>query len=158
MTHDSRRYAAIVLAIVSLTTLGVLTCEFNRPATLQTSSARIEHVAAAGSLTSLYTQSRLRPWEIRAAAAGANCDVLFIRTSLILEDSLIEAVHYGGGSYEVYPGGVQQFFRDRAFRGVAYQDASNRVWTYGDVSAAEAERMVACEARPDTTRSRNTER
>jgi hypothetical protein len=157
MTHNFQRNAAIVLAIASLATFGVLTCEFNRPKRLPPSNTRAAHVSAAGSLTRLYTQSRLRPWEIRAAAAGSNCDVLFVRTSLILEDSLIEAVHYGGGSYEVYPGGVQQFYRDRAFRGVAYQDASKRVWTYGDVSAAEAERMVACAARPVTT-SRNTER
>jgi hypothetical protein len=158
MTHNSRRNAAIVLAIMSLATFGLLTWELNRPKTLPPSNARAERVAAAGSLTGLYTRSRLRLWEIRAAAAGSNCDVLFVRTSLILEDSLIEAVHYGGGRYEVYPGGVQQFYRDRAFRGVAYQDASKRVWTYGDVSAAEAEGMVACGARQVTTESRNTER
>ena len=57
---------------------------------------------------------------------------------------MIEAMHYGAGAYDIYDGGVQHFYRVQTFRGVAYKDGSARVWTYGAVSAAEADGIRAC--------------
>ena len=148
MTYTFKRNGTI-LAILLVAALGVLTCEFNRRGATPAQSAapassNDPRVADARKFTELYSASRMKRWDIRAAAAGKDCNVLFIRTSLVLEDSLIEAVHFGAGDYDVYNGGVQQFYRDRHFRGVAYQDASNHVWTYGDVSIAEVDTMRPC--------------
>ena len=55
-----------------------------------------------------------------------------------------EAMHYGTGAYGLYAGGVNQFSRDRTFRGVAYKDGSGQLWFYGNVSRAEAESLRPC--------------
>ncbi|HUP59650.1 MAG TPA: hypothetical protein VNA69_04445 [Thermoanaerobaculia bacterium] len=107
-------------------------CESNRKA-----PADRERVIAASALTQRYAQSPLARWNVRGRAAGADCGVLFVETAVIMEDSMVEALHYGAGVYDVYKGGVQQFSRDGAFRGVAYKDKSGRVWTFGEISAAE---------------------
>jgi hypothetical protein len=109
-----------------------------------TNDAATLHVTAARTLTQRYAASRFQAWHIRAAAAGSDCGVLLLQTEIILEDSMIEAMHYGAGSYDTYNGGVQRFLRVNAFRGVAYKDVSGRIWTYGSVSPDEAERLVAC--------------
>lgn len=127
-----------------LLSLFVLACESNQPSSLKVTTDRDNRMAAARSFTGIYEHSRLSKWTVRASVAGAGCDVLFVRTSIILEDSMIEAMHYGAGAYDVYPGGVQQFYRDRAFRGVAYKDSSERVWTYGAVTTAEGESLTPC--------------
>jgi hypothetical protein len=101
------------------------------------------HVAAANLLTQRYATSRFAAWRIRATARGNDCSVLVLQTSIILEDSMIEAMHYGAGSYDTYDGGMQQFTRDHRFRGVAYKDISGKIWTYGPVSRKEAE-AAAC--------------
>jgi hypothetical protein len=98
----------------------------------------------AGLVTERYAQSRLSRWNVRASAAGSDCAVLFLETSVILEDAMVEAMHYGAGAYDVYDGGVQRFSREHAFRGVAYKDRSGRVWSYGAVTPAEAERLASC--------------
>lgn len=102
------------------------------------------HSAAADVLTRHYAQSRFSSWKIHAQAAGADCDVLFVRTSNVLDDSTVEAIHYGATAYDVIPGGVQRFYRDHTFRGVAYQDVSERVWTYGTLTQAEGELLERC--------------
>jgi hypothetical protein len=94
------------------------------------------HAAAARLFTQRYAQSRFRAWHVRATAAGRDCDVLLVETSIVLEDSMIEAMHYDGG--------VQRFCREGSFRGVAYKDSSGRLWTYGGVTAAEAETLQPC--------------
>lgn len=114
-------------------------CESNRPP-----SAARERVAEASAFTHRYAQSRLARWDVRARAAGADCSVLLVETAIVLEDSMVEALHYGGGSYDVYRGGVQQFWHDRAFRGVAYRDSTGHLWTFGDVGNAEAAALVVC--------------
>ena len=101
-------------------------------------------VDAASMFTRRYAHSVLSVWDVRAAAAGARCDVLLIRTSVVMNDAMIEALHYGGGDYGVIEGGVQRFYRDKAFRGVAYRDAAGHVWTYGNVTRMEAERLTPC--------------
>jgi hypothetical protein len=107
-------------------------------------SAKRNHVVDAGTFTSRYANSRLSKWNVRASAAGADCGVLIIDTSIILEDSMVEALHYGAGPYGVLEGGIQRFCTDRSFRAVAYRDSSGRIWTYGDVSAAEVKRLKRC--------------
>jgi hypothetical protein len=102
------------------------------------------HITAANLITQRYSQSRLARWNVRATAAGDGCDVLFIRSSVIMTDSMVEAMHYGAEPYSVYRGGVQLFSRERAFRGVTYKDSSGRLWTYGALSAAEAARLGSC--------------
>lgn len=93
---------------------------------------------AASSLTQRYAQSALAQWHVQGQAAGTDCGVLFVETSVMLEDALVEALHTGTGGYDVYSGGVQQYSRDRAFRGVAYRDRSRRIWRFGDVPSSEA--------------------
>jgi hypothetical protein len=102
------------------------------------------HAAAADHFTERYSRSRLSAWNVRADAAGRDCAVLFIEASLILEDAMVEAMHYGAGAYDIYDGGVQQFCRDRAFRGAAYKDSTGKIWTFGAVTEAEAESLKRC--------------
>lgn len=102
------------------------------------------HVADARLFTDHCERSRLAKWNVRATAAGRDCGILYVRTSIILEDSMIEALHYGAGAYAVVRGGVQQFSHDRAFRGVAYQDSSGRIWTFGNVTDDEAHSLQPC--------------
>jgi hypothetical protein len=101
------------------------------------------HVAAAHALTRRYAASADRT--IDANAAGGDCTILLVHVHQLVEESTIEAIHYGAGKYELDGGGVRRFMRDRAFRGVAYTDVSGRVWTYGDVTRAQAEELVPCE-------------
>jgi hypothetical protein len=107
-------------------------------------SPREERIAAASQLTGRCAVSRLAKWNIRGAAAGADCRVLLVDTSMVLGDSLVEAIHYGTGAYEVVDGGVRRFTREQAFRGVAYRDRTGHVWTYGDLSQGEAEELSPC--------------
>jgi hypothetical protein len=109
-----------------------------------TPTARDERIAAASAFTGRCAASRLAKWNIRGTAAGADCSVLFVDTSMVLEDSLVEAIHYGTGVYAVVDGGVRHFTRERAFRGVAYRDRTGHVWTYGDLSRREAEELQPC--------------
>jgi hypothetical protein len=101
-------------------------------------------VTAADELTRECSRSRFERWNIRATAAGKDCEVLLVETAIVLDDSLVEALHYGAGAYDVPKGGVQQFFREKGFRGVTYRDASARVWSYGAVSAREEAGVTAC--------------
>jgi hypothetical protein len=102
-------------------------------------------VSAAKYLTARCADSRLRGWNVKADAAGSDCRVLYVRTSVVLEDAMIEALHYGAGAYAtIGRGGIDQFSSESAFRGVAYKDASGRIWTYGNVSLDEAEELEPC--------------
>jgi len=103
-----------------------------------------EHMSAARTVTKDCAASRLASWNVHASAAGTDCGILLIETPMILEDSIIEAMHYGTGAYGLYAGGVNQFSRDRTFRGVAYKDGSGQLWFYGNVSRAEAESLRPC--------------
>jgi hypothetical protein len=104
----------------------------------------INHVAAANVFTDRYAHSRFARWNVRATARGRDCDVLLVETDMVMEDSMVEAMHYGAGAYGVVDGGVQRFYRDRSFRGVAYKDSSGRIWAYGDVTAQDAATLSQC--------------
>lgn len=128
-------------------------CESHQPVSPAAPTDRDVRIAAARTLTDRYAVSRLGAWGIRASAAGADCGVLFITTSLILEESMIEALHYGAGAYDVYAGGVQQFSRDRSFRGVAYKDASEKKWEYGEVDSLAPCAIASSERKPTAASS-----
>jgi hypothetical protein len=120
-------------------------CHGNDAASTAPQSTRQEaRVTAAHLFTERYSKSRLSAWHVHASAAGADCAILLIDVPIVLEDSMIEAMHYGAGAYDVYDGGVHRFYRERTFRGVAYKDASGRVWTYGAVSPDEARSLAPC--------------
>lgn len=102
------------------------------------------HVDDAKALTRRFAASRFARWNIRATANGRDCAALVIQTSMLLEDSMVEAMHYGAGAYDTYKGGLKQFTHDHDFRGVAYRDVSGHVWTYEDVSQSEAEGAAVC--------------
>ncbi len=102
------------------------------------------HVSAAEAFTRRFSESRLSEWKVRAAAAGKDCSVLLIQTSIIMEDSLVEALHYGSGAYSVYDGGVQSFYRHRAFRAAVYKDSTGKIWTYGATTTTEAKSLEHC--------------
>ncbi len=122
-------------ALVPILLLGFLTCETHRD------DGRI---LAATSFTERFSRSRFADWHVRARAAGTDCGVLLVETSMIMDESMIEAMHYGAGAYDVYRGGVEHFVRERAFRGVVYRDASLRTWTYGATTPVEAESLRPC--------------
>jgi len=103
------------------------------------------HVASANVFTQRYAHSRFAGWNVRASARGRDCDVLLVETDMVMEDSMVEAMHYGAGAYGVVDGGVQRFYRDRSFRGVAYKDSSGRIWAYGDVTAHDAATLPRCD-------------
>ena len=109
-----------------------------------TSDSSDNHVAAANVFTNRYAHSRFARWNVRATARGRDCDVLLVETDMVMEDSMVDAMHYGAGAYGVVDGGVQRFYRDRAFRGVAYKDSSGRIWAYGNVSARDAATLSRC--------------
>lgn len=128
--------SARLLLVIAL----LAACEWNAKP-----SPREVRVMAARRLTQRYAQSPLAPWNVRARAAGRDCDVLLVDTPMIMGDSMIEALHYGGGVYSVDGGGVEQFCRSQAFRGVAYKDSTDRVWTYGNLTAEEAQTLKRCD-------------
>lgn len=146
MTRTAIRNIAIILGLLFVG--AAATCESDRLKSQPMSTAAVDRIEAANAFSRRYTQSRFSRWNIRANAGGTDCDVLFIKTSVPLEESMIEAMQYGAGSYDIYDGGVQRFYRDRTFRGVAYKDGSERVWTYGAVTVAEAEKMILCRQSP----------
>lgn len=107
----------------------------------QPNDIRITH---ANAFTARYAKSRFSGWNVRATAAGHDCGVLLIRTSVLIDKRMVEALHYGGGPYDIHRGGVHDFYRERRFRGVAYQDPSGAAWTYGAVTKDEAETLKPC--------------
>ena len=111
---------AIVIALVLVTG-----CKSNR-----TVDPRV-YVHAARVFTMRYTESRLEPWHVHATAAGNDCNVLLVETDVVMADAMVDALHSGDGTYDVYPGGVAGFSRDRAFRGVVYRDRTDHFWRFG---------------------------
>ncbi|HVG23713.1 MAG TPA: hypothetical protein VND45_06125, partial [Thermoanaerobaculia bacterium] len=102
------------------------------------------HTAAASAVTRRYAQSRFERWGVHATAAGRDCSVLLVETSAVLDDSMVEAMHYGIGFYAVEGRGVLQFSRDGAFRGVVYKDSTARLWPYGELTEAEKKELPPC--------------
>lgn len=141
MTRLSPRNVAAGVTLTLFFTIVVAMC---RPAPAPRANASDGRIAAAHHFTELYSKSRLSGWDVRASAAGNDCAALFVTTSIILEDSMVEAMHYGAGPYDIHDGGIEHFYRESSFRGVAYRDASGRIWTYGAVNAIEAEAFVPC--------------
>lgn len=132
------------LSAMLLASLVVLACEMKQPAP-PLREVRSPNMDAATALTRRYAASRFAAWNLHANAAGSDCSVLLVETAVILEDSMVEAIHYGTGSYAVYDGGIQRYYRERSFRGVAYRDRSGHVWTYGAVGPVEAAGMSRCQ-------------
>lgn len=123
-------------------TLTVVVCLF--AVTCAPRTPRDERIAAASRLTGRCAASRLAQWDIRGRAAGADCSILLVGTPRVLDDALVEAIHYGTGAYAVVEGGVRRFARDEKFGGVVYRDRTGRVWTYGDITRDQAEELQPC--------------
>jgi hypothetical protein len=132
------------LAAIALTLMAACTDRPQTDAAIQQQAARSARVAAARAFTRDCAASHLASWKFRGTAAGGDCRILVVDTSMILEDPIVEAMHYGTGSYELYDGGVLHFSRDRAFRGVAYRDRTRHLWTYGDVTARDTQDLQPC--------------
>ena len=130
------RFSALALSLV----LYAVHCA-PAPSRPPDSGPRID---AAGVFTERYAHSAMSRWKIRANAAGSDCAVLLVQTSIVLDDSMVEAMHYGAGNYDVYAGGAQQFSTERNFRAVAYKDVTGRVWRFGALTADEADHLTAC--------------
>jgi hypothetical protein len=133
-----------VVGLTLFVALASSTCHSRQPVLTQHSAEREARIASARLFTQRYSRSRLSGWHVHASAAGADCAVLFVDVPIVMEDSLIEAMHYGAGAYDVYEGGIHQFSRERSFRGVAYKDVSGRVWTYDAVAESEARSLEPC--------------
>lgn len=101
-------------------------------------------ITAASALTQQYAQSDFARWNIRATAAGQDCRVLLVETSIVMDEAMVEAMHRGTGPYAVKGRGLQHFSRDSAFRAVVYRDPTGRVWPYGDLGAENARAVPPC--------------
>ena len=131
------------LAIAAVLVTAASHCTRNVPEAPSTAIAKAR-VASATLLTNDCAASRLSGWNVRGTAAGTDCGVLLVETPMILEDSIVEAMHYGTGAYDLYRGGIYHFSRSRSFRGVAYRDGSGKTWTYGAVSDDEVAGLKPC--------------
>lgn len=96
-------------------------------------------IRVAAYVTREYAGSRLKEWDIRGRATGNDCRVLFIETPAIMERSMVEAMHYGRGTYSVLDRSIDDLYRQNTFRGVAYRDGSGTVMTFGDITSEEVE-------------------
>jgi hypothetical protein len=130
------------MRVFTICLIALLSCDPKPPLTQQHKNMR---VASANLFTGRYAQSRLAAWNLHANAIGSDCDVLMVKTSIILEESMVEAMHEGAGAYAVYDGGVQRFCRDHSFRAAAYKDRTGQIWAYGKVTATEAAAMKPCD-------------
>ncbi|HSY50411.1 MAG TPA: hypothetical protein VLC46_16485 [Thermoanaerobaculia bacterium] len=103
----------------------------------QQSSAGRERIASAAALTKIYAGSRVSGLRLEAKAAPMDRSILLIRIGIPVDDSQVEAIHYGTGSFGVTPNGIRRFYLDHRFRGVIYQDATGATWAYGSVRTEE---------------------
>lgn len=108
-------------------------------------SAEQSHGDAAKWLKARYATSRLAHWSVQVGTAGPGCSILYLRLPMPTDDATIESMHYSSGAYDIYPGGVNRFYRERAFTGVVYIDQSQRMWTYGEVTREAFIRMKPCD-------------
>lgn len=102
------------------------------------------HVAAAGALTHRYARSDFAKWNIRASATGRDCRVLLVEAAIVLDESMVEAMHYGTGPYALDGRGVESLSQDDGFRGVVYKDPTRRVFTYGDLRDDDPYALPPC--------------
>jgi hypothetical protein len=108
-------------------------------------AARAIRGSAANRLTIAFASSRLEGFDIRAAAAGKNCDILLVTFYVSMEDPMIRAMHDGALIYgQILPGGVSAFANQYGFRGVVYRDGYDRTWSYGNVARGEATSAKRC--------------
>ena len=82
--------------------------------------------------------------DLKASVAGSDCLVLLIRSHTRLNDTAVETIHYGIGSFTAYKGGAAQFADDEKFRAVVYRDGSGKLWTYGSTTIDEAQSLPSC--------------
>jgi hypothetical protein len=112
---------------------------------LSSAAARDIRGSAANMLKIVFASSQLRGFEIHAAAAGKNCDILLVTFYVRMEDPMIHAMHNGALIYgQILPGGVSGFASQHGFRGVVYQDGDDRTWSYGNVTPGEASNAKSC--------------
>jgi hypothetical protein len=139
-----RASTSSVVRILLFTTLTAVRCNGGHAVPAPPTVPRGSHIANASLFTQRYEGSRLKPWHVRGRASGSDCAVLFVETSVVMEESTVEALHYGSGAYNVVDGGVQEFLHTHGFRGVVYKDATGRSWPF-DVSAEETTHLAPCQ-------------
>lgn len=103
--------------------------------TVAAAPVNVKRVAA--DLAAQYSQSQLKDWKLEVMATGSDCRVLFVKTPVIMEESMVEGLHYGVAAFQVREGGIEKYYREHEFRGVTYQDGSGHRWRFGDVGEAE---------------------
>ena len=59
---------------------------------------------------------------------------VFVQTPVVMERTMVDAMHYGLGSYRISDTSIDELYRARGFRGVLYKDGSKRLWVYGEVT------------------------
>ena len=146
-------FSAVLLAIMSLLAVGSVDDHQSASGTSSgahspqpnddKAMANDVRTTAAALFTSRYASSQWSSLGIHARAAGADCGVLLVTIGTEMDDSSIEAIHYGQ-MYSVYDGGVEHFYHERTFRGVVYRDVTARYWRYGLVSREEAKQLPPC--------------
>ena len=113
-------------------------------AALACSGAPDQRVTAAGALTRKYSQSHYEKWHVRARATGKDCRVLLVETSIVLDESMVEAMHFGTGPYALEGRGVEKYSDEGGFRGVVYKDPTDRVFCYGDLRDDDPHALPQC--------------
>lgn len=96
-------------------------------------------IAAARAFTKRYEGLNLK-----AHAAGTDCQVLLIASDTVLDSTTVESIQYGVGHANAYEGGADRFAEDRRFRAVVYRDRDNGLWTYGATTREEAASLPLC--------------
>ncbi|MDQ3283039.1 MAG: hypothetical protein M3Q69_16690 [Acidobacteriota bacterium] len=126
----------------------LLDCHQSPTAPVHRSRSRAAYVESANTFTDHYGVSQLPAWQLHAnaasAATGDTCDVLLVETPMVLDTTVVDALHYGTNQPESIKGGIQKFYRRAVFRGVVYKDSTGRTWTYGNVTEDEAQQLVPC--------------
>lgn len=67
---------------------------------------------------------------IDAKAPAGQTTLLVVVAGLRLDDSLVDKLHNGFGSFEVFEGGIMGYAKSHAFGSVMYTDCSRRAWAF----------------------------
>ena len=102
------------------------------------------HIDAANALTHRYARSHYEKWHVHARATGKDCRVLLVETSIVLDESMVEAMHFGTGPYALEGRGVEKYSDEGGFRGVVYKDPTDRVFSYGDLRDDDPHALPPC--------------
>lgn len=84
-------------------------------------------ILAADELTGMFHVHPLDEYRITAYASGQDCTTLLLTSTIVLDDNMVEDLHFGGG-VPAYRNGVMGFALARGFSRVKYVDTWGKTW------------------------------